>query len=300
VRGGEHNGERRFDSVRFGETRLRRLVDAPFLPPHHHGGVDAEHCRPDTESRARSFGALAEQYERSRPGYPAEAVDWLLPSAARRVLDIGAGTGKLTRALLDRGLEAIAVEPDEEMLRVLAVTHPTADARPGRADALPVPDASADAVLAAQAWHWFPPERTVAEVRRVLRPGGRLGLVWNQAWPEHPWERAVERLVAGARGREVEVSTELPEVVEIAGLPSSELEAALFPWTELLDGAAVRARLATYSHVALLARSEREQLLAEAAGIVDAAATRSGAAAVAFRHTAFCVRWTPNGPAASA
>jgi SAM-dependent methyltransferase len=256
--------------------------------------VDAADSRQATEvARARSFGALAEQYERARPGYPAEAVDWLVPPGARRVLDVGAGTGKLTGALLDRGLDVVAVEPDPAMFRVLAATHLGADARLGHADALPVPDMSADAVLAAQAWHWFPPERTVAEVRRVLRPGGRLGLVWNQAWPEHPWEEDVERLVAQATGREVEVTDELPEVIDVPGLPSAELEASLFPWTEVLDGAAVRARLATYSHVALLDGPRREQLLDEAAGVVDAAAARAGAGAVAFRLVAFCVRWVP-------
>lgn len=123
--------------------------------------------------RARVFGAHAEEYERWRPDYPAEAVAWLLPPGARRVADVGAGTGKLTAGLLAQGVEVVAVEPDPGMLAVLRRTYPAADAHLAGAERLPLPDRSVDAVTAGQAWHWFPPDRTVAEVRRVLRPGGR-------------------------------------------------------------------------------------------------------------------------------
>ncbi len=98
---------------------------------------------------------------------------------ARDVLDLGAGTGKLTTRLVERGLDVIAVDPIAEMLDVLRATLPDTPALLGTAEQIPLRDNSVDAVLVAQAWHWFDPERAVAEVARVLRPGGRLGLVWN-------------------------------------------------------------------------------------------------------------------------
>ena len=107
----------------------------------------------------------------------------MLPPGARRVADVGAGTGKLTRALLDRGLEVDAVEPDGDMLAELRRVAPEAHAHRAGAEALPLPDASVDVVLAGQAWHWFDHDAAVAEVRRVLRPGGWLGLLWNGMTP---------------------------------------------------------------------------------------------------------------------
>ena len=245
--------------------------------------------------RARSFGALAEEYERRRPGYPDDAVDWLLPPGACAVADVGAGTGKLTAALLARGLEVVAVEPDPAMLSVLAARLPAADARLAGADDLPLPAGSVDAVVVGQAWHWFPQERAAAEVRRVLRPGGWLGLVWNQAWPQEPWQIEVERLNAAARGHELDVQDELPEGVEVPGLPSAELEAALFPWTEALDAAALCARLATYSHISLLDPADRRPLLAAVAAVVTDEAGRRGTPTLPHRQLAYCVRWSPAG-----
>ena len=251
---------------------------------------------PDPEvhaRRARSFGALADAYDRWRPGYPDDAVAWLLPPGARDVADVGAGTGKLTGSLLARGLRVTAVEPDPAMLGVLSRMHPAADGRPGGADALPLADASVDAVVVGQAWHWFPHERAAAEVRRVLRPGGRLGLVWNQAAPGEPWQEEVEGLNAAARGISLETMVEPPEVIEVEGLPSDELEAALFPWTEHVTAAALRSRLSTYSHIALLEPAARERLLDRVAAVVSEEAGRLGTPTVPMRAVAYCVRWRP-------
>ncbi|MBI3690304.1 MAG: class I SAM-dependent methyltransferase, partial [Mycolicibacterium aromaticivorans] len=129
--------------------------------------------------RSLSFGSEAAAYERGRPSYPPEAIDWLLPPGARDVLDLGAGTGKLTTRLVERGLDVVAVDPLAEMLELLSSALPDTPALLGTAEQIPLPDNSVDAVLVAQAWHWFDPEQAVAEVARVLRPGGRLGLVWN-------------------------------------------------------------------------------------------------------------------------
>jgi len=125
-----------------------------------------------TDARARNFGTLAEVYERVRPGYPPEAVDWALPASAHRVLDVGTGTGKLSDALLATGREVTAVDPDPGMLAVLAAKHPGVPTLVGPAEHLPVADASADAVTFGQSWHWVDPARGSVEVARVLRPGG--------------------------------------------------------------------------------------------------------------------------------
>lgn len=108
-------------------------------------------------------------------------MSWALePSPGPDVLDLGAGTGKLTSALLGRtGLRVTAVDPDPGMLRELRLRIPGADAREGSAEAVPLPDGSVDAVVVGQAWHWFDPERALPEVARVLRPGGVLAALWN-------------------------------------------------------------------------------------------------------------------------
>jgi SAM-dependent methyltransferase len=243
--------------------------------------------------RARSFGALAEEYARYRPGYPDDAVEWLLPPGARVVADVGAGTGKLTGSVLARGLQVVAIEPDPAMLAVLHGIHPEADARVGGADALPLPDAGVDAVLVAQAWHWFPPELAAAEARRVLRPGGWLGLVWNAGTPEEPWQIEVERLNDEARGRPVEEARERSDVVEIDGLPTAELESAVFPWVEPVTPELLRGRMATYSHIALLPEGARTELLDRVVAVVEQESARLGSPVVPFRHEAFCVRWRP-------
>ena len=149
----------------------------------------------EARDRSLSFGEEAAAYERGRPSYPPEAIDWLLPSGARDVLDLGAGTGKLTIRLVERGLNVIAVDPIPEMLEVLRGSLPDTPALLGTAEEIPLPDSSVDSVLVAQAWHWFDPERAVKEVARVLRPGGRLGLVWNVRDERLGWVRDLGRII---------------------------------------------------------------------------------------------------------
>lgn len=142
-----------------------------------------------------SFGEQAAAYERGRPSYPPEAIDWLLPRGAHTVLDLGAGTGKLTTRLVERGLDVVAVDPVPEMLEVLTHSLPDTPALLGTAEEIPLADDSVDAVLVAQAWHWFDPERAVKEVARVLRPGGRLGLVWNTRDERLGWVKDLGRII---------------------------------------------------------------------------------------------------------
>jgi SAM-dependent methyltransferase len=134
--------------------------------------------------RAASFSRAAEEYERGRPEYPQDAIRACLDGAGGRVLDLGAGTGKLTQGLLRRGLDVVAVEPLDEMRARIPAE---AEALAGRAEAIPLPDASVDAVVAGQAFHWFERAAALAEIHRVLKPDGRLGLMWNLMDDREPW-----------------------------------------------------------------------------------------------------------------
>jgi SAM-dependent methyltransferase len=147
------------------------------------------------QQRSLSFGAEAAAYERGRPSYPPEAIDWMLPPGAKDVLDLGAGTGKLTTRLVERGLGVVAVDPIPEMLELLSHSLPDTPALLGTAEDIPLPDDSMDAVLVAQAWHWFDPERAIKEIARVLRPGGRIGLVWNTRDERMGWVKDLGRII---------------------------------------------------------------------------------------------------------
>jgi SAM-dependent methyltransferase len=240
--------------------------------------------------RALVFGTYAEEYARWRPAYPDAAVDWLLPAGATWVADVGAGTGKLTGSLLARGLAVDAVEPDPAMLAVLRRLHPGATGHLAGAGELPLPDASVDAVLVAQAWHWFPLEQAVAEVRRVLRPGGQLGLIWNGGKPREQWEH---ELLAAGPDPVGDVEDDWDERPEVPGLPLGEVGAGTFEWEEQLTAAALRSRLATHSAYAILEPAERDRELDRVIGILAAEAARLGTDAVTVHHAAYCARWRP-------
>ncbi|ROR74413.1 methyltransferase family protein [Bogoriella caseilytica] len=155
-----------------------------------------------------SFGAAAGAYEAGRPSYPAEAVAWLLEPAAKlsdqpNVIDVGAGTGKLTRAVIERGAEVTAVEPDPEMLAELHAALPQVPCLVGTAERMPVPDASAEAVVAGQAWHWVDPVAASRECGRVLRPGGVLGLVWNVRDTDVEWVRRLGEIMHGSAAEQM-------------------------------------------------------------------------------------------------
>lgn len=151
--------------------------------------------RNDRESHAASFDRAADVYDAARPSYPAEAVSWLTEGIDGPVLDLGAGTGKLSAELIGRGFEVTAVDPSEQMLRVLAERVPGVEVRIGDAEAIPLSAGSFSLVVAAQAWHWFDSGRAASEVARVLRPGGRLGLVWNDRDESVGWVRELGELM---------------------------------------------------------------------------------------------------------
>jgi ubiquinone/menaquinone biosynthesis C-methylase UbiE len=151
----------------------------------------------DRTRRARSFGSVAEVYERARPIYPDDAVRWLAGTGPHDVVDLGAGTGKLTRSLVALGHRVTAVEPSVEMLEQLRSAVPDAVAVEGSAESIPLAEASADVVTAAQAFHWFDQLVALREIARVLRPGGRIALVWNARDDRVEWVAELTETVIG-------------------------------------------------------------------------------------------------------
>lgn len=146
-----------------------------------------------------SFERVAADYERARPAYAEKAVDWALTciglEAGLRVLDLAAGTGKLTRQLVARGLDVVVVEPGDEMRAVLEQELPAVEALAGSAEAIPLPAASVDGITVGQALHWFEPEAALGEMHRVLRTGGGFALLWNHFNQDDPLLGAVDDLL---------------------------------------------------------------------------------------------------------
>lgn len=213
---------------------------------------------------ARSFARAASAYERSRPSYPEDAIAWLARrlglSAGRTVLDLAAGTGKLTRQLVARGAEVLAVEPLAEMRAEL--TRVVAGVTPldGTAEAIPVPDASVDAVTVGQAFHWFDAPAAVREIHRVLRPGGGVGLLWN-GHADDDVGRAAEAVLS--RLIERDSSGETWSQAFAASSLFLPLEKRIFEFSEQLAREDFVDRFATVSVVAALEEDERLDALGE-------------------------------------
>lgn len=215
--------------------------------------------------RARSFGAHADAYERARPGYPLEAARWLAPGAPRLVVELGAGTGKLTRALAALEVEVLAVEPDERMLAVLRAQD-LAGVRTavGAAEAIPLEDGEAEAVVAGSSFHWFDLVRVLAEAHRVLGAGGTLAFAWNRKDDDSdPAFAAVSAAVRGDPAERWLGNRPWPELVVASGL-FGEVEHATFRHMLELPRAALADFLLSYSRVAALPAEERAALTAYA------------------------------------
>ncbi|WP_067863072.1 class I SAM-dependent methyltransferase [Nocardia shimofusensis] len=209
----------------------------------------------DKARRARSFGAAAQEYERGRPTYPPESVSWLVPEEARTVVDIGAGTGKLTRTLLSPGREVIAVEPSAEMRDQFARVLPEVRMLAATAEFIPLPDASADVVVCAQAWHWVSPELAIPEAARVLRPGGRLSLVWNTRDVSEPWVAELDRILLERESARADAR--IPHVQPPFGL----LEHRDFRWAHPTSPEEIVSMVASRSCVITMAPMARQELL---------------------------------------
>lgn len=215
-------------------------------------------------TRARSFGAHAAPYAEHRPGYPVAAIRWALAAVADRrpltVLDLGAGTGKLTESLLEVGATVIAVEPDEHMRAELIRRFPHVTAHAGAAEDIPLADASVDAIVAGQAFHWFDLDRAYPEFIRVLRPGGVLAALWNTDDSSVEWVAGLKQ-VAGSS-----VSTALPPRGQV-DLPAHPLfgehviERSTFPHRHRRTAESLTATIGTQSHLLVISPEERAEVL---------------------------------------
>lgn len=205
--------------------------------------------------QAASFDRAADVYERARPEYPEDAVDWLIPSGAKTVLDLGAGTGKLTRALAARGLDVIAVDPSPKMLAQLSNSLPGAVVHEGTAEDIPLADASVDAVFAAQAWHWVDQDVALPSVARVLKPGGTLGLVWNIRDESTPWVKRLSEIVHSSNA---EIFVTDGKIQQGA---FAEIETAEFAWSQEFDRARLIELVRSRSYFITAPVGERQRIL---------------------------------------
>jgi len=235
------------------------------------------------EQRAASFGRAAHSYARFRPSYPAAAVGWLADDDATTILDLGAGTGKLTALLVREGREVIAVEPSDGMRAELQRAVPGARALAGTADAIPLPNASVDAVVVAQAWHWFDPTSASHEIARVLRPGGTLGVMWNVRDDSVPWMAEFSRIIHA--GETLPAIHGEPRLTAEFG-PVSH---ASFPWTDHVPPTALRELAATRSTLITLPDDVREGFLARVDHLVATDPELAGRDEVAVPYT--CKVW---------
>lgn len=221
--------------------------------------------------RAQSFGSIAEDYDQLRPSPAPAALDWLVPANCRLAVDVAAGTGLFTRPLAARVPHVVAIEPDPQMRAVLAERSPGVEVLEGTGESIPLPDASADALFVSSAWHWLDPDRALPEIARVLRDGGRLGVLWTSRDRNIEWVRGLDRgpdqpPCDGAaeddhrRSRAVEVP---------AGGPFERVGSTAFAFTRQMPVDDVVAMAATYSAVITASAEQRNVILAAARAKVE-------------------------------
>lgn len=234
------------------------------------------------QQRARSFGTAAADYQRGRPGYPLDAIRWCLPPAPRTVLDLAAGTGKLTEGLLAVAAEGpaydiVAVEPLDEMRALIPAQ---VRALPGTAEALPLDDGSVDAVLTGQAFHWFRRDEALAEMVRVLRPGGTVGMLWNAYDDRAAWVGEIADAMRTEARASLMASRAHPPYETFPGLTSPE--AAFFAHEKEHDADSLVADVSSTSAVIIMAPEERAEVLAR---------VRSAVPTGRFTLPYVCVAW---------
>lgn len=240
------------------------------------------------ESAARGFARAAEDYERGRPSYPPEAIGCLAKALrlgpTRRLLDLAAGTGKLTRALAPTGATLVAVEPVGEMRAKIAESLPDAEVLAGTAEAIPLRDATVDAVVVGQAFHWFRGDEALTEIHRVLRARGRLGLIWNGRDDRERWVEGLSEIMEPYRGDTPAYSRD--EWREAFGqtVLFGLLEHRRFRLEHELDPEGVVARVTSVSFIAALPNDERKRVVQRVRALLASDPATRGRARVVFPY----------------
>lgn len=221
---------------------------------------------------SRSFELVADLYERARPEYPAEAVGWIAERLdlrpGRTVLDLGAGTGKLTRALTPTGARVIAVEPGDAMRAELERAAPLVVALRGSAESIPLGDATVDAITVGQAFHWFRHDEAILELHRVLRRGEAVALAWNSRDQDAPLHQEISELIAPFVPRDRPPSEQWPLALEESPL-FGPLEEQRFSFSQQLDADAFAERIASVSFVAGAPPDARRRLDAQLRAVAE-------------------------------
>jgi SAM-dependent methyltransferase len=213
--------------------------------------------------RAQSFGGIAEAYDRLRPSPAPAALDWLVPDDCEVAVDVAAGTGLFTRAVAPRVGRVIAVEPDPRMREVLAHRSPDVEVVDGTGEEIPLPDATADALFVASAWHWLDPARAVRESARVLRDGGRFGVLWTSRDRDVEWVRTLDRAPGRpAMDDNAETRHRLRrDVANASDGPFVNVDRASFGYLREMAVDEVVDMVATYSAVITASEQERDAIL---------------------------------------
>jgi SAM-dependent methyltransferase len=216
----------------------------------------------DRRRLAATFNTAAELFARVRPGYAPDAVTWLIPATAHRVLDLGAGTGLLTAALVPRGLDVVAIDPSPAMLDQLRAQLPTVDARLGYAERTGLPDDSVDAVVIGEALHWFERPAADREIARVLRWHGVVGIFGHERDATVPWVAALNDLLE-KRFADVPRPSAATSLPPLSTTFFTAPERGTFPHTQRLDAESLADLIASRSYVTALSEEERHDLLDE-------------------------------------
>ena len=237
---------------------------------------------------AEGYRQASDAYERGRPTYPEPAVDCLIHaldiSAGRTVVELGAGTGKFTRLLLGTGARLIAVEPVEAMRRKLHEI-PGIEVLAGQAEAIPLPDGSAHAVVVAQAFHWFRGPEALTEIHRILGAGGSLGLIWNRREDDHPWEKKINALLARHQENAPRYRSGEWKDAFLGSALFSSLHCQAYAHEQKLSRAGVIDRIASISYIAALPEAERARALGEFQEILDSSPDTRAKSEISLRYT---------------
>ena len=229
--------------------------------------MDDDPTTDDVRRHARSFGSVAERYDRGRPGYPAAAVRWLVGRETATVLELGAGTGKLTAELVAQGYDVHATEPDPEMLAILRKRLPDVPTSESGAEEIPLPDRSVDVVVVGQAFHWFDHAVAMPEIARVLRPGGALAVTWNNRDARIPWVRKLWALL-GDQPQLKQRTEDASEAIVQSDL-FGFVDRQDFPYWQDINRESILDLVASRSYVATLDADARTRKLAEVLAFYD-------------------------------